>query len=418
MNAPYFSTMADVMAMIGHSDLPARRKRDLLSAIRRVSDITGCTPASLKVDVPALRKALDAVRPAAHGMSAATFSNIRSLFGAALKWAGLVELITRGAAKGDDGWAPLVDAIAGDKRLSAGLASFMNWCAQKGVVPDDVDDAVVQSFQNRLESRTLHAQPRRLVRETTKIWSEAQARVPGWPAQPLTRISFRPISNNLTWEGLPGTFKAEAEGYLALRAHPDVFDADSAAPKGPLALSTLSRQRDHIRLAVSVLVRAGTPIDALRGLADLVTVDAFKIVLRHYHDEAGGKPRSFVVVLAKTLIDVARYQVRVPEEQLKELKRLASKLPPVPFDLTACTVALCAGSQFYPLDQGAQKFVRLNSNCRVRLGPLPNALPWQRRDRLAQGAAAGHVPASAGPRPEGVPSRLLEFARRSPRAKL
>ena len=46
MNAPYhpIQTTADVMAMISQSELPERRKRDMLSAIRRVSDILGVRP--------------------------------------------------------------------------------------------------------------------------------------------------------------------------------------------------------------------------------------------------------------------------------------------------------------------------------------------------------------------------------------
>ena len=206
-------------------------RRDLLSAIRRVCDITGCAPASLKVEMLALQKALDAVRPAAHGMSTATLSNIRCLFGAALKWAGLVESIAGGAAKRDDGWA-----------------SFMNWCAQKGIVPGAVDDAVVQSFLHWLETRTLKPRVRQRVRETVNIWNEARMRIAFWPAQPLTRLSFRPVSANLSWEGLPSTFRAEAEAYLALRANPDVFDANPAAPKR-LAVDTIRQQREHIRLA-------------------------------------------------------------------------------------------------------------------------------------------------------------------------
>ena len=342
MNAPYhpLQTMADVMVMIRQSELPERRKRDLLSAIRRVSDMTGCAPASLRVDVPALRKALDEVRPAAHGMSAATFSNIRSLFGAALKWAGLVESFTRGAARRDEQWAPLVAAIAADKRLSAGLASLMNWCAQRSVAPGAVDDEAVQSFLRWLETRTLKPRVRQRVRETVNIWNEARMRIAFWPAQPLTRLSFRPVSANLTWEGLTATFRAEAEAYFALRANPDVFDADPATPKRKLAPNTIGRQREHLRLAASVLVREGALVDATYGLADLVAMDAFKTVLGRYHKQAGGKPNSFVGVLAKTLIDVAGFQVRVPEEHLKELKRIANMLPSVPFDLTEKNKAL------------------------------------------------------------------------------
>jgi hypothetical protein len=277
MNAPIHpvQTAADVLAMLQQANFPPLRKRDLLSAVRRVCEMLGHTPALLKIDVPVLRKGLDDVRPAAHGISASTFSNLRSLFATALKWAGLIESIEPGAARRDPSWTPMVEAISGDKRLSNGLATFMNWCAQRRVIPGDVDDDAVQAFLDWLETRTLKPRSRQLVRETAKIWTEAQARVPGWPAKHVSPVSFRPVSTNLTWEELPATLREEAVGYLALRSKPDVFDADPAAPKRALASSTIRQQREHIRLAVSVLVRSGTPVEEMQGLANLVTVDAW-----------------------------------------------------------------------------------------------------------------------------------------------
>ena len=95
----------------------------------------GCSPAALRLDVPELRVKIAAIRPAAHGISPRTFANLRSLFAAAMEWAGVIEHCPRGAAKQDPAWAPLAAAIAGDKRLANGLAAFMNWCARTGVEP-------------------------------------------------------------------------------------------------------------------------------------------------------------------------------------------------------------------------------------------------------------------------------------------
>ena len=64
-------------------------------------------------------------------------------------------------------------------------------------------------------------------------------------------------------------------------------------------------------------MRHGSLREDLDGLADLVAVDAVKTVLRHYHKQAGGKPNAFAVGIASTLIHIARYHVRVPEEQLQ-----------------------------------------------------------------------------------------------------
>jgi hypothetical protein len=322
------------MAMIRQTDLPDTRKRDLLSALRRLAAMAGCAPEALRVDVPALRKVLNAARPAAYEMSVSTFSNIRSLCAAALELAGVADALPRGAAKHDTAWAPLVEAVATDKGLSTGLATFMNWCAKRQLLPTDIDDATVLVFHHWLETRTLKARPKDLVRQTVKSWNKGCSHIDGWPGRPLTPISFRPASPNLKWDELPAALRVEAEAYLALRAKPDLFAANPDAPRRQLAASTIRQNSEHIRLAASVLVRSGMSEDQLPGIAALVTVEAFKTVIRHYHEKAEGKANSFVGILAKTLIDVARYAVCAPEDQLKELKRLASKLPAIPFDLT------------------------------------------------------------------------------------
>jgi integrase len=339
MNAPIHpvQSAADVLQMLQQADLPPLRKRDMVSAVRRICDMLGCAPASLRLDVPGLRIRVVAVRPAAHGISPKTFSNIRSLFAAALEWAGVVEGVGRGVARRHPAWAPLVLEIAGDKRLSMGLAAFTNWCAAKGIDPAGVDDAVVRRFAAWLEGRTLHVRPRDIVRGTPRCWNEARDRVPGWPQTTLTPISFRPASANLRWDELPAALRAEAEVYLALRAGPDLFDIDPNTPTRPLAASTIRQQREHIRLAASVLAREGVSV---AGLADLVEAERFKTVLRHYHNKADGRANAFAILMAKTLIDVARYQVRVTDAHLAELKKLATRLPAVPFDLTAKNKAL------------------------------------------------------------------------------
>jgi len=71
-----------------------------------------------------------------------------------------------------------------------------------------------------------------------------------------------------------------------------------------------------------------------------VEPEAFKTVLRHYHERADGQPNAFAVCLAKTLIQAAYHYVEVPPEHLAQLKRIAAKLPSIPLELTAKNKAL------------------------------------------------------------------------------
>jgi integrase len=170
------------------------------------------------------------------------------------------------------------------------------------------------------------------VRGVPRLWNEASTKFNSWPATKLTTLSFKAPPKHLKWSDLSPSFQQDAAAYLALRANPDPFDERPEAPKRPLAATTLRQQREHLRLAASILVQNG---EAIASLADLVMPERFKRILRYYHNQANGEPNAFAIGLAKTLIQVAQYHTAATSEEIDELKRLAGNLPPVPFDLTA-----------------------------------------------------------------------------------
>ena len=310
------------------------------SAINRVAEMAGVVPTGAEATPPALRRMLKQVRPAAHGVTLKTWANLVSQFRAALRLAGVIDPRADGLALKDPAWAPLVEAIAEDKRLSRGLAAFANYSARDAITPDQVDDAVLQQFHIWLEKRTLCPKPNDVVRRVSQLWNEASSRIASWPKTRLKSKSFKSPQKRLRWGDLAETLRSEAEAYITMRANPDIFDERANAPKKPLAPSTLHEQREHLRLAASVLVESGAPVEDITSLADLVEPEAFKTILRHYHERAKGQPNAFVTVLAKTLIQAAQFFVGVFDNELEQLKRIAGKLPAIPFDLTAKNKAL------------------------------------------------------------------------------
>src|SRR5271157_1594963 len=121
-------TLAEVLMTVAAADLPAARRRDMISAIKRICEMVGWSPSGLAAETVSLRGQLGKIRPAAAGINAKTFANLRSLLIAALQLAGVTDSMGRGYAGGHSVWGPLVRAIASDKRLSNGLAAFLNWC--------------------------------------------------------------------------------------------------------------------------------------------------------------------------------------------------------------------------------------------------------------------------------------------------
>ena len=330
------STLQDLIELLHSADLPANRSRDLISAVSRVAEMLGCAPRSVPTNPLELRRLLRTIRPAAHRISPKTFSNIRSLLASALALAGQIDPRLRRTAQSHPAWRPLIKAIAGDKELRSGLAAFANWCASQDVTPQQVSDGTLQEFLTWLERRTLHPKPRELARRVPILWSRASARIAPWPKTELARLSFRLPSNRISWRDLPESFRQDVDAYVQKRREPDIFSGLPRMPRRPLADSTLRQHREHVRLAASILVLEGrVPAAEITSLRQLVEVEAFKSVLRHYHSKKPkGEPSAFANSLAITLIQVAQYHVGASEEHVNELKRLARMLPEVPNDLT------------------------------------------------------------------------------------
>jgi hypothetical protein len=92
-------TLADVLDLLDLAGLTGTRRRDMVSAVNRLCEMAGMTPASVRAKPSILKDMLSGIRPAAHGVSAARYSNLRSLFAAALQLAGVIDPLGRGVAK-------------------------------------------------------------------------------------------------------------------------------------------------------------------------------------------------------------------------------------------------------------------------------------------------------------------------------
>src|SRR5580704_8364918 len=125
------TTLAELLAFLEGTSLTGTRRRDMVSAINRVCEMAGMAPANVPADPAFLRGMLSRVRPAAHGVSAKSYSNQRSPLAAALQLAHVIDPLGRGSARRDPEWGPLLEAVTDDERLSNGLATFANWCASQ-----------------------------------------------------------------------------------------------------------------------------------------------------------------------------------------------------------------------------------------------------------------------------------------------
>ena len=74
----------------------------------------------------------------------------------------------------------------------------------------------------------------------------------------------------------------------------------------PLAPQTIQLRRNQIHAAVTALVESGVKPTAIRSLADLVSPENFKRILRRRHEKVGGRENVFNHDLARALVQIAR----------------------------------------------------------------------------------------------------------------
>jgi hypothetical protein len=93
-------------------------------------------------------------------------------------------------------------------------------------------------------------------------------------------------------------------------------------------------RRDQIHAAVTALVASGVKPSAIRSLADLVTPDHLKRILRRRLDSVGGAENTFNSGLGYALLQIAHEWVKVDPPVFNELKRLVGKMPEPVIGLT------------------------------------------------------------------------------------
>ena len=75
------------------------------------------------------------------------------------------------------------------------------------------------------------------------------------------------------------------------------------------------------------MVESGVKPTAIKSLADLVSPENFKRILRRRHENVGGRENVFNHDLARALVEIAVRWVKVDAAAQVELKRLAGKVP-------------------------------------------------------------------------------------------
>jgi integrase len=362
-------TLAEVIARHEEdSSLTPKRRRDLKSAVLRISEMTGVDPRITPASLRLMRPRINAVRPAKHDLTPKTWSNLRSNFRAAL-----VQAAPRQPRRSDAEWEKLRRALP-KKRMRTGLSRLIGFCQTNAIPATAMSDAVSDRFRAYLEADTTVPSPHDCHRRTCRLWNEAAESVPGWPLIRLTVPHHRRPRQSLPISSFPLALQQEFAAYIESLRGGDLFA--EAAPERALATSTVQQRAAELGLALSALVASGRDPGRITSLACLVEPDAFTAVLRQYLKD--GKPRPFAHNMAQTLVSLAKRWVKPDPSALDKLRELQRRLGPQRKGLTQKNRALLR-----TLDDSA---------VRAKLYFLPERLAnWAERTTAVNGAVVMEI---------------------------
>ena len=318
------ATLGDVLTSLeSRQELSETRRRDLRSAINRVAALLGDAPERIPLVMPSISAKLAKLSPAAAGVSVKTFHNLRSDFLAAVKARGLHSAKRRARASLSPSWQALLQELS-TRRAHLGLSRFAHYASETGIAPPEVDDGTIEAFIATVRAETLHRKPNDLHRKVAQIWNEAAER--STLALRHVRVpSFKLPLQRVDWSSLSKTFQADVERHLTWCLGTDMFTTD-ARPHA-MAPQTVRLRRDQIHAAVTALIETGVPAAGIVSLADLVSPENFKRILRRRYEMSAGKENVFNKDLARSLMEVAYQWAKIDEATAAELRRLAGKLP-------------------------------------------------------------------------------------------
>ncbi len=233
----------------------------------------------------------------------------------------------------NESWSSLFEG-AGEPRLRHGLSRFARWASERQIGPAEVNEAVFDRFIADLESGSLVRKIPVLRQDVVRAWNALAKTVPNAQLQaiPVRRRRNKNSPPRFPWMELPESFRQDVDQYQEWASVPDPLD-DNARSKA-LAPRTVDLRRDHIHSAVTAAVAAGVSGDELVNLGCLTQPEVFKEILRQRWEAENRKLSAYTHGVAGSLVAIATEWVKIPENQLMELKKIRQKLGSMNFGMT------------------------------------------------------------------------------------
>lgn len=313
------ATLGDLHRFIETCDLPAGRKAQIRSAIKRTDELVGHGALDLAANPAKLLAALDRYSPAMAGMSEGGFANLKSRLRAAFKLA-RPHLTSTRHVRLEGEWLRLHEQLAmGEQRA---LSRFLRFAFATGWQPGEIGDDHVECFARHLRNEAMTASWEKVVRETIRAWNRIAPRHPVPGLQPLTPPARTRTPYWIDLANLPESMQADIEAFLAHLSAPVIFASQSRQRLKP---GTVQQYRHGIRMLISALVGAGEDVTLMTHLGNVATAAKVEKALLYLYERFGERITSGMILMAARSRKIAVW-AKLPEEALAQLDMLIKRL--------------------------------------------------------------------------------------------
>jgi integrase len=300
------------------------------SAIATFSRVVGKPSHSIPTDPAKLGALMADATPAAAGVKARRWTQAKSLLLRALRLCEVEVMPGRDVGGMSASWVRLASSLPSDA-ARRGLSRMMSSLTRKGVEPDAVTLAHIEAYSQEVLTASLLPHPERAFRSAARLWNQAAANTPGWPAL-FIEVGVDKRRYALEWGSFQETFQSDVSAYLARGSDPDPFAHGD--PARGLSPATIKGQTALLLRTASALVASGFPIEKLDSLKTLVEPANARAALIYVRDRMG-KPRSPELAnIARLLATISKNYVGASAEVEKAYKDMVKAVVPPQIGMT------------------------------------------------------------------------------------
>lgn len=316
------ASFADAIGKIETAtDITSAQRTHWACGLRRIADALGRPPESIAARWGAVVLKVNQLHHADCGMTWKTLANHKANAKRALHWFQNDQNLPKRGTPLLPEWKALRRRLT-DLSRKGRLSGLIRYCSMKGILPKDVDDAVVDDYMGYRAKTTALATDTKARRAIARAWNASRGSE-GWPQQELTEPPLEKTGEWPQWSDFPQSLHQDLDAYLKSLSRPRRgVDGKRLSPCKPSTIRT--RRNDLVSLAKKT-VRLGTSIESLTSLPILLNPTLVETVIDKEWEAAGTEPTMTTIDLGKKVVAVAR-SIGLDAGSLAQLDEIRAKL--------------------------------------------------------------------------------------------